>query len=138
MLHLIKIQPSKKLNYFAVCIYTGAACTLVINTLPWYCNLILGLLLLYSAKRYFQKYIFLIHPCAITALWKPAATFWCLRLANNEVLNATLLKMSLVSHFLLVLRFETEENIRLVTLLTPESIGLQDYRRLLVHLYHSR
>jgi hypothetical protein len=136
MIHL-NLQPSKKLILFAIFLYGGAAFALLMNTLPCYYKLILFLILLINAPLYFKQ-LLLQDPFSINALWKANTSFWTLQLQNQDVVHAQLRTNSLITHFLMVLNFKCEPHLKLTAILTPESVGFQDYRKLLVYLYHSK
>lgn len=131
------IKPSLKLFWFSVSLYTGAGIAMLVCGLPLVLKVAFLFLLSSSAKLYFNRYIFLNDPRSVVSFWKNSDGFWFLRQSNMHVRSVILQKTSFITRFLTVLHFYTENRERLFVLLTPESIGLQDYRRLIVLLRHS-
>lgn len=132
------IKPSIKLSWFIGCIYSGAVLCITISILSWYLKIGIILFLFFNARTYFNRYLLLTDPFSIVSFWKTSHGYWCLQQVNAEIKNATLKRNSLITHFLLVLNFNNEDQERTVVLLTPESIGFQEFRQLLVLLYHSK
>lgn len=137
MFPILKIQYSKKLLYFAMFLYSSAGIATMMSAIPWYCKLAFLLLLMTNARLYFVRHIFLTDHRAVIAIWQPNPAFWSLQMANQQIVNAYLLPNNLVTHFLTVLNFKSEDNLRLTVIITPESVEQDAYRKLLAHLYHA-
>ncbi|MBA2654588.1 MAG: hypothetical protein H0U71_05940 [Gammaproteobacteria bacterium] len=135
---LIHIASSRKILLLGIALNVFAITVLGVSALPFgYKCLAFGISLIYG-NYYFKRYILLSHPRSVVALTKPSDTlFWTVTMANNQTVHAALNSNSLVTHFLLVLNFKCEQSLQLTTLLTPESIGYRNYRRLLVYLKHT-
>lgn len=138
MLTIIEINPSKKLFLFALTIYLSTALIILLASLNWFIKILLILFLLTNGKKYFKQKILLTNYFSIRAFWKSSEDFWFLKQKCGETLCAFLKNNSLVTQFLLVLNFYTEERKSVSVIITPESIGRSNYRRLLGHLYHSK
>lgn len=98
--------------------------------------MLLQIVLIIHLAKYLSRFFLLTDSRSIVAFSKPGA-FWVLQMRNKEKLHAVLKRNSLLTHFLLVLNFEAEQSLRFRLVLTPESIGFHEYRRLLVFLLHS-
>ena len=138
MLTLITVKPSLKLALSALMLYLSLVITLVVNALPWYFKIGVLFFLITNITDYFKRHILLRHPESIIAFWRDSDGFWSLQMNNSEIKNAYLQKNTVVTHFLILLNFYTEDSNKVSIILRPESVGAQTYRRLLVDLHHNK
>lgn len=134
----VTIGFSKKIFCFGLFLYGGGLIAILVTNLPLPIKFLIIVLLAANGRHYFRRYIFFRHPRSVAAFWRDSAGFWSVKLLSGDVQNAYLKQSSVVTQFLLVLSFYMEDRRSLTVFISPESVGKQEYRRLLIHLYHAK
>lgn len=116
-------------------LYCIVALCIVANNLVWSLKLLILLVIFLIAKKQLERKVLLTDSQAIIAFAKPNE-FWALTFLNGETQLVELKPTYLITHFLLVLHFRGHDN-NFNLLLTPSSVGRQNYRRLMTYLNHS-
>ncbi len=91
---------------------------------------------LFNGWSYVNNHIKKQSRWAVKSFWQTNSEYWCLKLASNQIVCASLCSPRFVTQFLIVLRFVTEVRKKVVIVLTPGCIGVSEYRRLVIMLLH--
>jgi hypothetical protein len=119
-------------------LYAGTEVAVLLSAAPWYAKLILSVLLIRQGQHYLRHQIRLQDPRSVLAVACHSNGLWVVQFANAALKFAYLRPASVVTHFLIILLFITEDQQRISVIITRDSIGDQPFRRLLIHLHHNR
>lgn len=137
MLALVTIKPSKQFIGFVTLFYSATTFVLLTSQMCWLLKLLSVLLVAISAKRYYRQHIMQTSSSSVLGIAKTHRDFWSIQLANGEIQYAYLkAENTLATQFLVILNFFTERRKKIFVIITPGCINPQNYRRLLMHLYH--
>lgn len=106
-------------------------------TLVWYIKISLLLIVLRTGQQHYKRQFDPDSVERIRTFWQNPDGYWRLQ-TNQQTLYAELLPRHFVTQFLIIMNFRTEESQKISLALLPGNIGAENYRRLLVQLYHFR
>lgn len=137
ILNLIHIKPSIHIFYGLLSVSLLSVGAIISAALPWYLKILLITGVLNETRRYSLRYIFNRHLLSVTSLYKSNAGFWCLYF-RTCIMHGYLQPNTIVTTFLIILKFRLENSRRVTLILTPQSIGQKSYRHLLTQLLHGK
>jgi hypothetical protein len=133
----IAIKPATKLIFLMSVFYSITLILIFCCDIAWYLKIVLCLMILMNSRIYFQRHLLQTSSQAVISFWKTSADFWCLHFANSEVLFANLHFPCVVTRYITILKFYTEERKTVFVIITPGCIGKNEYCKLCGYLSHS-
>lgn len=118
-------------------LYLSTVLLLFFTTLPLIVKILLTTLTVMHFIYVRCSHVIRTFPTAVVGLeWNAQGNFWSLAQANAEEKNAWLLPSSLVTPFMILLKFKDENQSKKSVIVLPDNIGSTDFRRLSVYLRH--
>lgn len=133
----IVIKPATKLIFLISIFYIVTLILILCCDMVWYYKIALSVMVIINFRIYSQRHLFQKAPLAVVSFWKTSTGFWCLQFDNSQCLFANLHFPSVVTRYLIILKFFTEERKTVYVILTPDCIGEKEYCKLCGYLFHS-
>lgn len=111
--------------------HLGALMCVAMVSFPFFVKITLSGVVIIHFVYVLNHYLLRLRKKSVVMLSNDDANNWHLHLSNNDVVRAELLRQSLVSRFLVVLRFKALESLQTYSLvLFADSESPQTFRRL--------